>query len=369
MNIICNQRSLLHAINNAQKAINNKSTTEKLKGILISTQGTKVSISGCDDEIYINTIIDAKINKPGEIVVNSRLLGDIVRKLPDTFISIETDNEYNIFINCMHSRFKIKGVSSDDFPVAEEVNIDNMIKFDQLELKTMIRQTVFATSTDTSRPTFTGELFEVINNKVNMVAIDGYRLAVRKSSLDEEVSTPIKAIIPRNTLNHINSLLSDEGDVFIGIDSKNIIFKIANTTIVARLLEGVFSKYENMLPKDYITKIEVDTKQLQNAIERASLLVTTKQEYMLKISIREKVMDITSNNENGNAYEELEIDFEGEPLNIAFNSKYFLEGIKNIDSEKLSIEFGGPMNPCIIKPISGPEYIYLILPVRLATYN
>ena len=367
MNILCNQKELQLAINNAQKAINNKSTADILKGILISTKDDHVVISGCDNEMSIDTVIDAKVNEPGEIVVNSRLLGEIIRKLPDTFIYIETDDLHNVFIKCMNSRFKIKGMPADNFPVSKVLNTDNFIKFNQLELKTMIRQTVFATSTDSSRQTFKGALFEVgTNNIVNMVAVDGYRLAVRKSKIEDEISSPMTAIIPGTTLNHINSLLSDEGNLLIGIDDKNIIFKIANTTIVARLIEGEFSKYENLLPKDYITKIEVDTKKLQDAIERASLLVASTKNNMLKISIKEDGMDITSNNENGNAYEEVDINFfEGESLNIAFNSKYFLDGIKIIDSEKISIEFGGTINPCIIKPLEGPEYIYLILPVRL----
>lgn len=366
MNILCNQKTLTQAITNAQKAINNKTNIELLRGILLTAKNNSLVVTGYDNEISIETTLEAKVNSEGSIVINSRLIGDIVRKLPDTFISIETDDSYNVFINCMNSRFKIKGIQADEFPRQSEVSMDNMVKFNQSEMKNMIKQTVFATASEPINPTLAGELFEVNSDYVNMVAIDGYRLAVRKSKVEEDVEKPINAIIPGATLNHLNSLLLDDGDFFIGIDDKNIIFKLENTRIVARLIDGNFTKYENLLPKEYITKIKVETRKLQNAIERAALLFISGKNNMIKISINDSLMAITSNNENGNAYEELEIDFEGESLEIAFNSRYFLDGIKNIDSEKISIEFGGSVNPCVIKPIDGAEYIYLLLPVRLS---
>ncbi|WP_101773722.1 DNA polymerase III subunit beta [Peptostreptococcus faecalis] len=365
MEILCNQKKLANAITNAQKAINNKTNIELLRGILITAKDNNLIITGYDSEISIETIIEAEVIKEGSVVINSRLIGDIVRKLPDTFISIETDANYNVFINCLNSRFKIKGISAEDFPRPVDVSIDSMVKFSQPEMKNMIKQTVFATAHEPINPTLAGELFELNSEQVNMVAVDGYRLAVRKSDIDEKVENDIKVIIPGITLNHLNGLLSDEGEFFIGVDSKNIIFKLDNTRIVARLIEGNFTNYEGLLPKDHITKIKVNTKKLQESIERAALLFTGDKNNLIKISVGEDIMSITSNNENGNAYEEVEIEFEGEIIDIAFNSKYFLEGIKNIDSEFISIEFGGSVNPCIIKPVDGVEYIYLLLPVRL----
>lgn len=365
MNILCNQKKLANAITNAQKAINNKTTIELLKGILITAKNNKLTITGYDNEISIETSVESQINKEGTIVVNSRLMGDIIRKLPDTFVSIETDEDYNVFINCLNSRFKIKGLPADEFPKQEELSMDNMIKFNQAELKNMIRQTVFATAIEPINPTLAGELLDLNGDKVNLVALDGYRLAIRKSNLEESIDSDINAIIPGITLNHINSLLSDEGNLFVGLDSKNIIFIIGDTKIVARLIDGNFTKYESLLPKEYITKIQVNTRNLQECIERAALLFTSAKNNLIKISITDGLMVITSNNENGNAYEEVSIKFEGENIDIAFNSKYLLEGIKNIDSEFINIEFGGSVNPAIIKPVDGPEYIYLLLPVRL----
>ncbi len=365
MNILCNQNMLVQAINNAQKAINNKTNIELLRGIMLTAKDNTLTVTGYDNEISIETNIESQINKEGSIVVNSRLIGDIVRKLPNTFISIETDDNNNIFINCLSSRFKIKGIDSSEFPRPSEVSTNSMIKFNQIEMKNMIRQTVFATAHEPINPTLAGELLEINENNVNMVAVDGYRLAVRKSIIEDKIESPVNMIIPGTTLNHLNSLLTDDGDLYIGFDDKNIIFKLSNTKIVARLIEGNFTKYENLLPKEYITKVEVNKRKLQESIERASLLFTSDKNNLIKISVNDKILAITSNNENGNAYEEVEIDFEGEMLDIAFNSRYLLEGIKYIESEFITIEFGGSINPCIIKPVDGVEYIYLLLPVRL----
>lgn len=366
MNILCNQKKLSQAITNAQKAINNKTTIELLKGILFTARDNKLIITGYDNEISIETSIEAQVNKEGSVVVNSRLIGEIVRKLPDTFISIEIDTDYNVFINCMNSRFKIKGLPSEEFPKISDISIENEINIEQIEMRNMIKQTVFATAVEPMNPTLAGELFEIKNGNLSFVALDGYRLAVRKSYLDSNLDMDINAIIPGSTLNHLNSLLSDDGNISVGIDSKNIIFKMKDTKIIARLIEGNFTKYESLLPKDFITKIKVNTRRLQESIERASLLFTSTKNNLIKISIMENMVAITSNNENGNAYEEVDVEFEGEELEIAFNSRYFLDGIKNIDSEYIEIEFGGDVNPAVIKPIDGPEYIYLLLPVRFS---
>lgn len=364
MNILCNQKKLAQAITNAQKAINNKTNIELLRGILLTAKEDRLIITGYDSEISIETSIEAQVNQTGSIVVNSRLVGDIIRKLPDTMVSIEVDTEYNVTVNCVNSRFKIKGIPADEFPRQPEVESSKMANFSQKEMKEMIRQTVFATAVESINPTLSGELFEIKDKKATMVAVDGYRLAIRKSDLLKE-SDPISAIIPGSTLNHLNSLLSDEGEFLIGVDSKNIIFNLENTKIVARLIDGNFTNYEQLLPSDFSTKVIVDRRKLQNSIERAALLFTGGKNNLIKLAVTDKMMAITSNNENGNAYEELKIDFNGENQEVAFNSKYFLEAIKNLDCEKVSIELGGSLNPCIIKPVDSFEYIYLLLPVRL----
>ena len=216
-----------------------------------------------------------------------------------------------------------------------------------------------------------GELLEIENGNINLVAIDGYRFAVRSCQVDNLIHEDLKAkiIIPGKTLIDVNSLLSSEEDVKVGFNEKNAIFIINDTKIVTRLLEGEFIDYKKLCPREYNSKIKLKTKDLLNSIERASLLSQSEQNNLIKLSIRDSMMAITSNNEKGNVYEEVSLSLEGDYLDIAFNSRYLLEGLKNIDCEEIYIEFTTNVNPCIIKPADGTKYTYLLLPVRISSNN
>ena len=266
----------------------------------------------------------------------------------------------------MSSRFKIKGISAEDFPNIDNIEAGDMLKISQSDMRNMIRNTVFAAATDNSNQTFNGELIEIDREKINMAALDGYRLATMTNPFESGVDKNLSAIVPRNTLNHLNSLLSDEGDLYIAINPRDIVFKFDNTRLVGRLIDGEYADYKSLLPKEYVTKISVETKKLQEAVERASLLFTSDKNNTIKMTVTDKLLVITSNNENGNAYEEIGVEFEGDMLDIAFNSRYFLDGIKYLNSEYVAIEFLGAINPCVIKPIDDIEYTYLILPVRIS---
>ena len=230
----------------------------------------------------------------------------------------------------------------------------------------MIKQTVFAISQDQTKPILMGELLEIVDGDISLVAIDGYRLAVRSCKIDNIINNA-KVIIPGKALNDVNSLLSSEEDVKVGFDEKNAIFIINDTKIITRLLEGDFIDYKKLLPREYNSKVKLKTKELLNSIERASLLSQSEKNNLIKLSIRDNVMAITSNTDKGNVYEEVNLELTGEYLDIAFNSRYFLEGLKNIDSEEIFIEFTTNINPCIIRPADDVKYTYLLLPVRISS--
>lgn len=366
MKIICNQKLLAHKIGIAQKAINGKTTLELLKGILISAKDDQLKLTGYDLEIGIETYAQAEVIQEGEIVVNARLFGDIIRKLPDSFVEIETDSDNNVYINCVNSKFKIKGDSAKEYPRLPEVKEEDLYSIPQDLLKNMIKQTVFATSQDQTKPVLMGELLEIVNGNISLVAIDGYRLAVRSCSVDNIINDA-KVIIPGKALIDVNSLLSSEEDVKLGFDEKNAIFMINDTKIITRLLEGEFIDYKKLLPREHNSKVKLNTKGLLNSIERASLLSQSEKNNLIKLSIRDNTMAITSNTDKGNVYEEVSLELEGDYLDIAFNSRYFLEGLKNIDSEEIFIEFTTNVNPCIIRPADGVKYTYLLLPVRISS--
>ena len=366
MKIICNQKLLANKIGIVQKAINSKTNFDLLKGILIVAKGDKIVLTGYDLEIGIETYAQAEIAQEGSIVINARLFGDIIRKLPDSFVEIETDEENNVYINCLNSKFKIKGDSPEEYPVLPDVSEENLYSVPQDILKNMIKQTVFAISQDQTKPVLMGELLEIVDGDVSLVAIDGYRLAVRSCSV-ENLNANAKVIIPGKTLSDVNSLLSTEEQVQIGFDEKNAIFIINETKIITRLLDGEFIEYKKLLPREHNTRIKLNTRSLLDSIERASLLSQSERNNLIKLSIRDNTMAITSNTEKGNVYEEVDLELEGDYLDIAFNSRYLLEGLKNIESEEIFIEFTTNVNPCIIKPVDGIKYIYLLLPVRIAS--
>ena len=259
MKIICNQKLLAHKISIVQKAINSKTNFDLLKGILIVAKGDKIVLTGYDLEIGIETYAQAEIAQEGSIVINARLFGDIIRKLPDSFVEIETDEENNVYINCLNSKFKIKGDSPEEYPVLPDVSEENLYSVPQDILKNMIKQTVFAISQDQTKPVLMGELLEIVDGDVSLVAIDGYRLAVRSCSV-ENLNANAKVIIPGKTLSDVNSLLSTEEQVQIGFDEKNAIFIINETKIITRLLDGEFIEYKKLLPREHNTRIKLNTR-------------------------------------------------------------------------------------------------------------
>ncbi len=366
MKLICNQKLLASKVGICQKAISSKTTIELLKGILLSTKNDTLKLTGYDLEIGIETFTQAEVIEEGEVVVNARLFGDIIRKLPDTFVEIETDKDNNVYINCANSRFKIKGDSAQEFPKLPNVQEEDLYNISQDLLKHMIKQTVFAISQDQTKPVLMGELLEILDGNISLVAIDGYRLAVKSCPIDN-TSNSSKVIIPGKALSDVNSLLSTEEEVRIGFDDKNAIFILDDTKVITRLLDGEFIDYKKLLPREYNSKIKLKTKELLNSVERAALLSQAEKNNLIKLSIRDSVLAITSNTDKGDVYEEVTLELEGDYLDIAFNSRYFLEGLKNIDSEEIYIEFTTNVNPCIIRPADETKYTYLLLPVRIAS--
>ncbi|RKD22251.1 DNA polymerase III, beta subunit [Caminicella sporogenes DSM 14501] len=366
MKIICSQKKLSTAVNIVQKAVSTKTTLPILKGILLEAKNDKLKLVGNDLDIGIEHEIDTKIIREGSIVISSRIFGDIVRKLPDSDVEIDIDDNNNVYIKCGHSDFKLVGQPALEFPELPYVEEENTCIIDQDLLRNMIRQTIFATSQDETRPILTGALIEILNNNISMVAIDGYRLALRRAFIDTDIQN--KAVIPSKTLNEINRILGSEsdGNVYISFTDKHILFKIDETRIISRLLEGEFINYEQIIPREYKSKVRVNTKELLNSIERASLLAKEGKNNLIKFSIRDDFMNISSNVEIGSVNEEVAIELEGEDIDIGFNSKYLLEALKVMDSEEINLEFTTSVSPCIMKPADNENYIYLVLPVRLS---
>ncbi len=364
MKIKIRQKELSKHINIAQKGISNRTTLQILDGILLETSREKLKLTGTDLEISIETFVDCDILEEGSVVVNSRLFGDIIKKLPDDDIILTVENN-NINIVCQNSEFNIAGNSGEDYP-----ELPILVKKDSLSIprdmfKEVIRQTVFATAQDETRPYLTGVLAEVNEDNISFVALDGYRLALKKLTMGSE--TENKIIIPGRTLQELNKILDDNEDSFsINVSDKHIVFNLGKTIMYSRLLEGQFFNYRDIIRNEHNTSFIVNKDEFRSSLERASLLAKEEKANLVKLSITDNKVIIRSNSEIGNVHEEVEGTQDGEDLNIAFNSRYILEGIKTIESDNIKLNFMGSLNPCIIDGLDDPNYTYLVLPVRLA---
>ncbi len=369
MKIICEKDTILKALNSVIKAVASKTTMPILEGILIQTNDNEVKLTTYDLEIGIEYVMNAEVLEQGNTVVNAIMFSEIIRKLPDTEIKITLNEKNLLVIECEGSLYKLATMNPEEFPELPKINIENSIQIEQNMLKSMIRRTIFAVSIEENRPIFTGCLFQTIGNKLNVVAIDGFRLAWNSAVLNNQ--TPeFSAVIPGKTLNEVNKIILDSFDTIkIGVSKNQALFEMDNCKIVTRLLDGEFLNYSNVIPENWETRIRVNKNAIQDCFERVSLISasTTEKEkkYPVKVSIDIGKVTISCTNQTGDAKEEMYLTTEGKNLEAGFNPKYFLDALKVIEDEEIYIDFGSNISPCVIRPIDNQDYTYMILPIRL----
>ena len=369
MKFICEKDKLLKAINSVTKAVASKTTMPILEGILIQTNDNEIKLTTYDLEIGIEYIIECNVKEQGATVVNAIMFSEIIRKLPDTEINITLNEKNLLVIECEGSLYKLATMNPSEFPELPQINIENSIEIEQNSLKDMIRKTIFAVSTEENRPIFTGCLFEISNNKLNLVAVDGFRLAWKNKFLQNKIND-FTAVIPGRTLNEINKIILDSFDpIKIGVAKNQALFEMENCKIVTRLLDGEFLNYSSVIPENWETRIRVNRSSIQNSFERISLIssssIEKEKKYPVKVSIDIGKVTISCTNQTGDAKEEMYVSTEGKNLEVGFNPKYFLDALRAIDDEEVFIDFGSNVSPCIIRPVEEGDYIYMILPIRL----
>ena len=370
MKIICEKEKILKGLTSVINGVASKTTMPILEGILIQTNDNELKLTSYDLEIGIEYILEAEVEEQGNTVVNAIMFSEIIKRLPSSEIKISVNDSNLLEIECEGSLYKLATMNADEFPELPKINIDNSIEIEQTVLKNMIRKTIFAVSTEENRPIFTGCLFEVKDNKLNVVAVDGYRLAIKMQNL-ENVSNDFSSVIPGKTLNEVNKIVSDSFDTIkIGISRNQALFEMENCKIVTRLLDGEFLKYSNAIPQNWETRIKVNKMILQNCFERVSLIsaatIEKEKKYPVKIHIELGKVTISCANQTGDAKEEIYVETEGKDLEIGFNPRFFLDALKAIDDEEVYIEFGTNRSPCIIKSIDkAGDYIYMILPIKM----
>ena len=369
MKIVCYKENILKALNSVVKGVASKTTMPILEGILIQTNDNEIKLTSYDLEIGIEYIMECEVKEQGSTVVNAIMFSEIIKKLPDTEIYISLNENNLLEIECEGSLYKLTTMNPDEFPELPKIEVENSIELEQNMLKHMIRKTIFAVSSEENRPIFTGCLFEVENNKLNVVAVDGFRLALRSIYLPTKVND-FKAVIPGRTLNEINKILLDSFDrIRIGIAKNQALFEMENCKVVTRILDGEFLNYKSVIPNSWETRIKVNKNSLQNSFERISLIssssIEKEKKYPVKVSVDIGKITISCTNQTGDAKEEIYISTEGKNIEVGFNPKYFLDSLKVIEDEEVFVEFGTNISPCLIKSVENNEYVYMILPIRL----
>lgn len=365
MKIVCPKADLLNGVNIVLKAVPAKTTMPILESIVIDTTNNHIKLIANDMELGIETIVKGDILDPGVIAINAKIFSEIIRKLPDNDVIIETDINYKATIICEKAKFNISGKSAEEFPSLPNIEKGKPLILSQFTLKEVIRQTVFSISDNENNKIMTGELFEVTGDELKVVSLDGHRISIRKIKLKEQYDD-IKVIVPGKTLNEISKILSGEmdDDVRIYVTDKHIVFEFKETVVLSRLIEGEYYKINQMLSNDYETKVTINKKELLSCIDRATLLVKESDKKPIIINVLGNTVELKINSSIGSMNEEIDIRKEGKDILIGFNPKFLIDALRVIDDEEIDIYLFNPKAPCFIKD-KEETYIYLILPVNI----
>ena len=364
MNIVCDKALLSSAIDGVSKAVTLRSSIPALEGILLKAEGFQLTLTGYDLEMGITTTIEANVRQAGEIVLSAKLLGDMVRRLPSGEINIYTNESGNATIKGGVAEFDILAMSASDYPDLPTPGADHTLTIKAGMLRGMIEKTLYAVSQDDKKPAHTGELFAIEEDKLTVVALDGYRLAIVERPVQAEKH--IRIIIPAKTLTEVNKLLGDdEDDVHISANRRFVVFNSGNYTILSRLIEGEFLNYANVIPNGCKTRVVLETRDFIDTIERASLIITERLKNPLRILFDASgKVTVRCQTNLGKVVDEFSAQVEGDSVEIGFNNRYLLDALRNARCEKVVLELSGPLSPVKILPEEGEDFIYLVLPVR-----
>ena len=369
MKIICSKTNLLNGVNIVSKAVPSKTTMSILECILIDVNKGEIKLTANDMELGIETVIDGEIIEKGIIALDAKIFLEMVRKLPDNDVTIETDATYKATITCEKAKFNIVGKSGEDFSYLPQIERSESIIVSQFTLKEIIRQTIFSIADNFTNKILTGELFEINEDVLKIVSSDGLRISLRKIHLKNSYPAK-KVIVPGKTLNEVSKILAGDvdKDVNIFFTDKHILFEFDNTTVVSRLIEGEYLKIDNILSADYETKIRLNKKEFLSCIDRSTLLIKEGDKKPIILNILDEVMELKMNSIVGSLDEELDITKMGKDLMIGFDPKFLIDALKVIDDEEIEIKLLNSKAPCFIKD-DEENYIYLILPVTFSNIN
>lgn len=365
MKFSCLRTDLVSAVSNVSRAVSSKASIPALEGVLIKAYNNSLNISGYNLEIGITTDVEATIKQEGEIVLSARLFLDIVRRLPEEIVMIETDDRMVTYITCGKVDYQIVGMSSVEYPDLPTFQQTDGITVNAKVLRDMIRQTVYAVSDNNSKPIYTGSLFEISEGVLRIVAIDGFRMAIRSENVDSESNTSF--VVPGKTQLEVLKLITDdEENVEIIVGQRHITFKINSYKVISRLIEGTFLDYKSTIPTGEKTELVINTRMMIDSVERMSLLNSERIQSPVRCKFNENEIRMSCASAVGRANDVINVPIIGENVEIGFNNRYMLEALKNTDTDEVKMVLNGAVSPIVIKPVKGDSFLSIVVPVRLA---
>ncbi len=365
MRFTCNKDDMTSAIGNVSKAVPPKSNITALEGIKLELNGNKLTLTGYDMEIGITTEIECTSSDTGEIVLNSRLFSESTRRMASETIEYSIDENLNMTISGGNAEYQIPAMSAEEYPALPDIDMLDPIEISQPVMKSMINQTVYAVSTNDAKPIMTGELFDIENGEMNIVAIDGFRLAVRKEKIS--YTEKKKFIVPSKSLKEAAGLMQDDDEkkCSIYVNTKHVLFDINGYKIFTRLLEGEFHNYRSSIPAESDTNVLVKTGDMMQALERCALLLNDKNKSPVKCRFENNKIDIECHTAIGKLEDSINAEINGSELIIGFNNKYILEALRAADTDKVNIGMNGSKKAVKITPSQGDHFIFIVMPLQI----
>lgn len=364
MKFTVNKSDITEAVGNIQRAVSTKTSIPALEGILLGAGEEGLELCAYDLELGITTVIPAFVVEPGRAVLSAKLFSDIVRRTPAETITITVDEKNMATLESGYSRFSIIGIPAEEFPELPKLTDSTQFSMAGSVLKSMIRQTLFAIAESDAKPIHQGSLFNLENGMMDVVSVDGYRLAVRREPV--EFSDSLDFVVPGKTLSEILKLIKETDDpVEISAGRRHILFKIDNYTVISSLLEGEFLNYKAAIPPESQTEVVLKTREAIDSVERVSLLITDRLKSPVRCLFNENEIKLNCTTSMGRASDQIDVEMTGQSVEIGFNNRYLLEALRNTECDEVKVQLGGPLSPMKVVPKEGDSLLFLVLPVRL----
>ncbi|MCL2509377.1 MAG: DNA polymerase III subunit beta [Oscillospiraceae bacterium] len=365
MKFVCETSLLSEVCQSVQRAVSSKTSIPAIEGIYMKALGNELILTGYDLELGINTAIPARVEENGGIILSAKILCDILRRLPGQNVSIESDERYMAVIRSERAEYSLIGISPKEYPELPSVTGGFPVVVDQNILKEMIRQTIFAVAVNDNKIVHTGIKFEIGSHLIKLIAVDGFRLAVRTEAIEYN-GEEITFIVPAKTLAEVVKLFGSESDtVSMFIGKRHIVFEIGSYNVVSRLLEGDFLNYKSAIPAMTATSVKANTRELIDSIERISLIITDKVKSPLRCVFENGEVKVSSSTSLGSANDKIAAEIDGPPVEIGFNNRFLIEALRVCDTDEVIIQINGSVSPILILPPENDSFLFLILPVRL----